>query len=179
MQEEWKDIIGYEGYYQISNLGRVKSLERVVVAERSSGKVKRNFIEKILNPKPNKGYCKVTLVLNKKFKSKRVHRLIAIHFIDNPRNLTQVNHIDGNTLNNAIKNLEWVSHRENACHAKKNIKKSSQYMGVCWGKEKNKWRSTIRHKGKLISFGLFNTQEEAYNARVKFEQENNIENKYL
>lgn len=181
MQEEWKDIIGYEGYYQISNLGRVKSLERVVVAERPYGKTNIYYKEKILKCTTNKctGYCVVCITTNKKEKMMRVHRLIAIHFIDNSLNKTDVNHIDGNKVNNAIENLEWVSHRENMCHFKKNIKNSSKYAGVSWRKDRNKWKSQIHHKSKLISLGVFNTEEEAYNARVKFEQENNIENKYI
>jgi|LakMenE18May11ns_1017448.scaffolds.fasta_scaffold9733409_3 hypothetical protein len=180
MQEEWKDIIGYEGYYQISNLGKVKSLERVVMVERSYGKVKLTWKEKILKGAILKGgYYTIHFCVYNKKKRMLFHRLIAIHFIDNPSNLTQVNHIDGNKLNNAIENLEWVSNRENSCHAKKNVKSSSQYTGVCWHKRDNKWASHIYHKGKLLHLGVFNTEEEAYNARIKFEQENNIENKYI
>jgi hypothetical protein len=181
MQEEWKDIIGYEGYNQISNLGKVKFLERKVITEMSYGKKKLVYKEKILKCTVDKysGYCIVCLTKNKEHKKMRVHRLVAIHFIDNPLNKPDVNHIDGNRINNAIENLEWVNHRENMCHCRKNIKKSSQYMGVSWNKEKNKWVSFIKIKGKSIYLGCFNTEEEAYNARVKYEQENNIENKYL
>jgi hypothetical protein len=180
MQEEWKDIIGYEGYYQISNLGRVKFLERKLIG--TCGKFSRTTVlkEKIHRFQIfGMGYYATYLTINKVTKSKYIHRLIAIHFIDNPHNLPFVNHIDGNKLNNAIENLEWVSNRENVCHGKKNIKKSSQYSGVSWQKDRNKWKSQIYHNGKVFHLGRFDTEEEAHNARVKYEQENNIENKYL
>ena len=179
MQEEWKDIIGYEGYYQISNLGKIKSLERVVMSQYSDRKIKTVFKENIFKFRVNrKGYSVACLYANKKQKLIRVHRLVAIHFIDNPFNKPEVNHIDGNKTNNTTENLEWVNARENTCHFRKSKKSSSEYIGVGFEKDRNKWRSTIHHKGKPLHLGRFNTEEEAYETRVKFEQENNIENKY-
>lgn len=178
MIEEWKDIIGYEGYYQISNLGRVKRIEGVVMAERTYGKIKYTYKEKILKCTIVKeGYHISGISINKKQKNFLTHRLVAIHFIPNPHNKPQVNHIDGNKLNNSIENLEWVSNRENNCHLSKSKKKTSQFIGVYF--DRNKWRSNINCKSKNIYLGAFDTEEEAYQARVKFEQENNIENKYL
>lgn len=100
MKEIWKDIIGYESLYQVSNCGRVKSLYY--------GK------EKILKPFLNsKGYCRVFLKNNKNSKSFFIHRLVAEAFLEKKENKNVVNHIDNNPLNNAVDNLEWVTQKEN------------------------------------------------------------------
>ena len=114
--EIWKDIIGYEGIYQISNLGRVKRLAGKCLAK--AGKY-RTVSESILTCFPNKtryNYLYVNLN-NNGIKQFRVHRLVAIHFIPNPNNLPQVNHIDGDKNNNSINNLEWCTRSENSQHA--------------------------------------------------------------
>lgn len=109
-KEEWKDIKEYEGKYQISNLGNVKALD-----------YKRTKKEKILKPRINStGYMVVNLYKNAKFKTFKIHRLIAQAFIINPENKPCINHIDGNKLNNSIDNLEWCTYRENTIHAIKN-----------------------------------------------------------
>lgn len=108
MEEIWKDIEGYEGLYQVSNLGRVRSLPR----RTTKGKILKTFIDYA-------GYEIVTLCnTNKKNPSCkfRVHRLVAQAFITNPNELPQVNHIDGNKLNNSAENLEWVTAKENINH---------------------------------------------------------------
>lgn len=109
--EEWKDIQGYEGLYQVSNLGRVKSLYRL----NSRGqKIKGKILKYSINPK---GYAIVILCKNGITKTISVHRLVAIHFIENPNNLNVINHIDGNKINNNITNLEWCTQSENVKHA--------------------------------------------------------------
>lgn len=110
INEVWKDISGYEGLYQISNLGRVKSLERI---DNNNHLVK----EKILKPNDDgagKGYLYVNL--GRKGRAKKIHRLVAEAFMPNPENKKEVNHIDGDTKNNKIENLEWVTHQENCLH---------------------------------------------------------------
>lgn len=115
-KEIWKDIKDYEGLYQISSYGRVKSFY---------GK------EKILKPSiqhfeyKNKNYKreKIELVKNGIRKSLKIHRLVAQAFIPNPDNKTQVNHIDGNPLNNKVENLEWCTDKENKIHAYKYLRK--------------------------------------------------------
>lgn len=102
MKEIWKDINGFEGLYQISNLGRVKS-------------IRNNIILKQTYCKSN--YLKVKLSKNCKQKTIQVHRLVTETFIPNPDNKPQVNHIDGNKENNHIDNLEWVTAKENTEHA--------------------------------------------------------------
>jgi len=174
--EQWKDIPDYEGYYQISNLGRVKSLEKTLII---NGKkcvykplIKKSHISK-------RGYYEIGLCKNRLGIKKKIHRLIAISFIDNPKNNPQVNHIDGNRLNNRISNLEWVNNRENACHRVKSSNWTSQYTGVSYFKRDNKWRSSIQVNGVSVRFGMFKTEEEAYQKRLQYEKEHKIENKYL
>ncbi len=115
--EEWKDIIGYEGYYQISNFGNVKSLERRIEA----GISRRGFRlikERILKPRiDNLGYYGILLSFNNIKRGFRIHRLVGIHFIHNPENKTTINHIDGIKTNNHISNLEWNTYSENNQHA--------------------------------------------------------------
>lgn len=132
MSEIWKDIFGYEGLYQISSFGRVKSLSRITPR---NIKLK----EKILNLYIDKnGYCTNTLSKSGLSKTKKIHRLVAESFISNPLNLPQVNHIDGNKINNYIDNLEWVNNSGNQIHAYKN--------GLQPSKAKNK---NGRYKGDI------------------------------
>lgn len=111
MQEIWKDVKGYEGLYQVSNLGRVRSLDRVVKASYNSTMLKKG---KILKQQKNEnGYLYVFLTKDKKEKNCRVHRLVAEAFIPNPLKLPQVNHKDENKLNNCVENLEWCDGKYN------------------------------------------------------------------
>lgn len=109
-KEIWKDIDGYEGLYQISNLGNVKSL-----TNRSNHKE-----ERILKLNTNSKYYLVNLCKNTKRKTLLIHRLVAKAFIDNPNNLPQINHINGNKLDNRAVNLEWCTCRANIIHSIKN-----------------------------------------------------------
>lgn len=110
MKELWKDIKGYEGLYMISNKGRVKSLEKVV----GSGYIqKERYLKESICVN---GYAYYSLSKQSKTKKFKTHRLIAIHFIPNPNKKEQINHIDGNKLNNSINNLEWCTQSENMKH---------------------------------------------------------------
>lgn len=114
MNEIWKDIVDYEGIYQVSNLGRVKSLSRLD----SSGHKRK---ELILKPTPNnKGYYTVVLCVNAVHKTYQVHRLVANAFIELVDGKPFVNHIDENSTNNSVSNLEWVTSKENANHGTRN-----------------------------------------------------------
>lgn len=113
MQEIWKDIKGFEGYYQISNLGNVKSLGIYNKNQYKYEHLKNKRIS-------NKGYYYVAVSYKSKFKILTIHRLVAQAFIPNPFNKPCVNHIDGNKLNNSLDNLEWVTYSENTKHAWEN-----------------------------------------------------------
>lgn len=115
MEEIWKDIPGYEGYYQVSTFGRVRSVDRTVYD--SVGRVRhlKGQLKKL--SKLNDGYIAVSLCLDGIEKHVQVHRLIAITFIPNSEHKPQVNHKDGNKTNNSVDNLEWVTAKENTEHA--------------------------------------------------------------
>lgn len=118
MKEIWKDIKGYEGLYQISNKGRVKSLSRFI----SSGKGKYKVEEKIKKPskrmrKDGTCYMAVVLYKNNKYKNFYIHRLVANAFLENPDKKETVNHINGNKEDNIVENLEWNTYSENNNHA--------------------------------------------------------------
>ena len=111
MQEVWKDIPGYEGLYQVSSLGRVKSLERDTKRLRP-----QHIRERMLKPR-NGGYLQVYLADAGKREAVYIHRLVAQAFIPNPDNKPIANHKDGNKHNNSVENLEWCTHQENVLHA--------------------------------------------------------------
>lgn len=106
--ENWKFIEGYENKYLISDKGRVKSL----IDNKGN---KRELIR--IPRKAKNGYLYLNLWKGGKSKTKKIHRLVAEHFIDNPDNKLQVNHKDGNKLNNNVSNLEWCTAQENTMHA--------------------------------------------------------------
>lgn len=120
MLEIWKDIQGFEGVYQVSNLGNVKSLF-----------FHSTNTPRLLKSSPtNCGYYKVQLHLNGKPKTKYVHRLVAETFLPRIQGKDQVNHKDGDKSNNALQNLEWVSASENQLHSvRNNLRKSSPMLG--------------------------------------------------
>lgn len=116
--EIWKDVKGYEGFYQVSNTGRVKSLDRTIYF--SDGRI-RKYAGQILNrnSKTSSGYKQCILKVNGISKYAYIHRLVAETFIENPKNKREVNHINGNKDDNRVENLEWVTASENDYHAVK------------------------------------------------------------
>ena len=127
-QEEWKPIKDFENSYEVSNMGRIKSLERKVYR----GEVILHKKERILNTYfTSRGYYTVKLYYgNRKFKSKPVHRLVAQEFLYNPNTYPQINHRDGNRENNNVNNLEWCTISMNTQHAyDTGLKHPENYMG--------------------------------------------------
>lgn len=124
MDSSWVDIPGYEGLYQISINGQVRSVDRVVNHSYDSGL--RKLKGKLINQSANKkGYLSVILSKNGITKCFRTHRLVANIFIPNPLNLPEVNHIDEDKNNNSIQNLEWCDHIYNIRHGT-GIKRSAE-----------------------------------------------------
>lgn len=126
MTEIWKDIEGYEGLYQVSNEGRVKSLARRTVDGRP-------LRERIIHLSPagrGKEYLYVDLHKDCKIKMRPVHRLVASSFINNPDQLPTVNHINGIKTDNRVENLEWVSYSCNSTHMYRVLKKNKRMKSV-------------------------------------------------
>jgi hypothetical protein len=145
--ETWKDVVGFEGFYQVSDKGRVKRLPTETL--RKDGKRYHRPL-RILKPFKNpKGYLLVDLG-KKMF---QVHRLVAIHFIENPKTLPQVNHKDGIKSNNEVSNLEWCTNLENMQHANQTglrtydwLKKKIAQIDIKTGETIKVWDSTREAK---------------------------------
>lgn len=120
MQEIWKDIPGYEGIYQASNTGKIRSIDRVVCFLSHKGNPKTKSVKGVILTQ-RKSFGRYYSVKLCKPGNERhfmfVHRLVAMAFIPNPRNFEQVNHKDGNIHNNNVENLEWVTMSQNVKHA--------------------------------------------------------------
>lgn len=155
--EEWRDICGYEGFYQVSNKGRVRSLDRICNGVHIRGIAK--------NPSKNQdGYLFVNLQRNGKKRMLLVHRLVAQAFVDNKQHKPEINHIDGDKTNNNAENLEWVTSYENIDHALKNgliqskavimdnrtqfasIRQCAKFVGV----DKNEIKKALRGEYKTV-----------------------------
>jgi hypothetical protein len=162
MQKEiWKDVPNYEGIYQVSNLGNVKSLPR----EWFSGvNTIRKHNGKILKPGiASGGYFYVLLFKDCKGKVYKIHQLVAMAFLNHKTDGTTklvIDHIDNNQKNNCLDNLQIITHRENCSKDKVNGK--SKYVGVCWHKTANKWVAYIKKNNKRIHLGLFKCELAAH-----------------
>lgn len=150
MKERFKDIKGYDGDYQVSNLGRVKSLK--------FGK------EKILKICiGSNGYLLVSLCKNGKINTFSIHRLVADTFLQKPRGWDiVVDHINNDRLDNRLNNIQWITHREN--NSKDRKPGTSKYTGVYSEKNRSKWRSRITIDGVKKDLGYFKTELEASQA---------------
>ena len=125
MEVIWKDIKGYEGRYQISNLGEVKSVPRLVANKNGYRKVKERILRKKID---TRGYFVVNLCRNGLHKMYTIHRLVAETFMPNPNQLPQVNHKDENKLNNRLDNLEWCTAKYNTNYGHATTRRS---LSVC------------------------------------------------
>lgn len=125
MEEVWKDIKGYEGLYQVSNMGRVRSLDRYVNHNYVNKKLIKSKIRKFSTDKD--GYKGVTLCKDGIQKTYKVHRLVAEAFLQNPNNLPFINHKDEDKTNNRVDNLEWCTHSYNINYGTRNKKVSTHF----------------------------------------------------
>lgn len=159
-EEIWKDMPGYEGLYQVSNLGRVKSLDRTIIIKNKFSKYKRHYEEKIMKLRTNKnGYVYVTLHNSEgEIKTIQVHRLVASVFISNALNLTEINHKDENKQNNCVNNLEWCSSLYNKKYGTRNI------------------RAGMAHRKKVIQYTKENMFVKEYASGLEAEKITKIDN---
>lgn len=139
--EIWKSIPNYEGLYEVSNYGNVRSLDREVIDK--NGKIlfkKGKILKKLLN---DYGYFHVILSKQNKLKTHTVHRLVGIAFIDNPYNKIEINHINGIKTDNRVDNLEWCTRSENELHSYRVLGKI--YISPTTGKT-----GELSHKSKRV-----------------------------
>ena len=149
--ETWLPAPDYEESYEVSNFGCVRSIDRISGARR--GVVRGQIVTPILD---RKGYPKIRLFRGSRRTAKSVHRLVARAFIPNPDNLPQINHIDGNKLNNCVENLEWINNSGNQLHAYSNNLKSSK--GIFNGRAKISDEQVTAFK---LLYNIGRTTEEA------------------
>ncbi len=153
MQEVFRSIKDYEGFYEVSNLGQVKSLGN------GNSKNPDYSKERILRLcKDRGGYLLVSLSLNSEEKTGKVSRLVAVAFIPNPKNLPQINHKNSIKTDNRVENLEWCDARHNKNHYYKTQNTTSRYAGVYWNKIDKRWKAQIQVKGKTVALGNFDDE---------------------
>jgi hypothetical protein len=148
MNEFWKDVIGYEGLYQVSNLGNIKSLRR--------NKLMTIFLDR-------KDYKIVSLSKNAIKKTFRVHQLVAMAFLNHVPNKTMdkvIDHINDVKTDNRLENLQIITQRENSC--KTQGRYTSKYKGVCWYSRDKRWVSRIYIDKKIIVLGYFKCELAAH-----------------
>jgi hypothetical protein len=159
--EIWKDIPGYEGIYQVSDMGNVKSLSREMLLK---GKYPTTTKEKILKTELSHcGYLRVKLYNNGLKKNIKSHMLVAMAFLNHKPDGTNkicIDHINNNKLDNRLLNLQLITNRENSSKDKKNG--TSQYTGVSWNKSRNKWVVFINIDNKNKNLGVFTDEYEAH-----------------
>lgn len=170
--EEWKDILGYEGWYQVSNLGHVRSVDRHIEQVSSHGGMMIRLVKgKSIIPTDNgNGYKIVCLRKNQDRKNHYVHRLVACAFVKNANNMPVINHLDYDKSNNIFTNLEWTTQLENIRYSVPRMRKcrpsarkpstGERYITLRNGR----YRLSIKHGG-VIADKTYATLEEAVAAR--------------
>lgn len=168
--EVWRDMVGHEGQYQVSNLGRIRSIK--TNHGRPTTLIKATYIRS-----ESCQYLYTSLSVRGKTTPMAVHRAVAMAFIDNPESKPMVNHLNGDKRDNRACNLEWVTCRENHRHAvaaglrsmdhvmkanigsKRNAK--SKHHNVTWDAARGKWKGSVKHNRKVLEQKRFATEEEA------------------
>jgi len=165
---DWADIVGYEGLYRISNNGDVKSLMRKTNKWDGERTVPQINLKPSMSPN---GYLRFVLCKQGIVRTFSAHALVWDHFGNSMRDglRLQVDHIDGNKVNNHINNLQILSHQENISKGKAFIDdKTSKYPGVYWAKDRRKWRAKISNNGIKRNIGCYANEYYAYIAYKYF-----------
>lgn len=164
--EEWRDVPNYEGYYQASNLGRVRSLDRTVTYSDGRKTFYKGMV--IKGNVHKKGYRQTSLSINGVNRTFTFSQLVAMAFLghETSGHVLVVDHKNGDRADDRLDNLRLVTNRANVstCFRSDEDSLSSEYVGVHWDKKLSKWYSQIQHKGMRIYLGLYNTEVEASNA---------------
>lgn len=164
--EIWKDIPDYEGYYQASNLGRIRSLDRTVPTISGQERLYKEKIKKCTVS--NKGYKQYSLNINGAHRTFQGSQLVAMAFLGHKPNGMDlvVDHINGDRSDNRVENLRIVTNRANisTCFRSNEDSLSSEYVGVTWHKSKSKWMARIYHARVHTHLGYHDTEIEASNA---------------
>jgi len=164
-EETWKSISGYDGIYEVSSLGRIKSLSRPSRSGIGNYAKKEKILKVGLN---SEGYPTATLYKNGTKKTINVHQYVAISFLTHiPDGLKLViDHTNGNKADNRVINLRIVTNRFNLSlgNRKDKNKFSSKYVGVCWSSKSRKWQSSIVISGKKKHLGIFINELDASEA---------------
>ena len=149
--ENWKSIEGYD-FYEVSDNGNVRNAK--------TGRILKATVDGC-------GYYKVRLCINSKATTKRIHRLVADAFIDNPENKTCVDHIDNIRKNNHVSNLRFATNKENSQNRKISKRNTSGIKGISYYKGSKKWQAYINIDGIRIYLGYFDNIEDAKQARIQ------------
>ena len=145
--EEWRPVVGYEGLYEVSNMGRVKSVERIVRCNRGY----RTVSERILKGNKNiDGYLQVELCQDGKMKPCTIHRLVAQAFLDNSEGYKEINHKDEDKTNNCVENLEWCDRLYNANYGTRNERVAEKLRGRKLSEETIR-KMSEKHRGRKHS----------------------------
>ena len=156
-QEIWKDVIGYEGIYLVSNYGNIKSIYR---------NNKYLLLEKTYD-----GYLRAAFYRNGKKERFHVHRIVANAFIENKEYKKCVNHINSIRNDNRLENLEWVTHRENTHH---HYNKKTKHIGISYAKRMNVYQVKIYVNNTRVYLGSYKTLEEAIKVNNNYKLKNQI-----
>ncbi len=161
-KEIWKDVPNYEGLYEVSNMGRVRSFDKCVVATNGA---RRFYKGKIVEGYYKDGYRCLALAKNKRYKKVKHSQVVAMAFLNHKPNgcTVVVDHISGIRDDDRLENLRIVTHRENTstCFRADKKKLTSQYAGVSWNKRDGKWYAKIQYKGVHISLGYYDVELDA------------------
>lgn len=176
--EIWKPIPDYEGLYEVSSWGNIKSLDRYKPSGGGGIHLHKGIVLKI---NYSGDYPQICLCKDNKKKIFRIHIIVDKVYYDSVDFEYIVNHKDLNKKNNYYKNLERINNRENQSHYfKNNFNKTSKYTGVSYDKSKPKypWVASICHNKKSVKLGNFTNEDLAYDAYIAYLKDNNLENKY-